>query len=234
MLRLVLEWSSTNGAASKDSLLVRYIKYMEKEPIKKQEAKLWQPVGPKYVIEKIDNFFVKVGQKMKMNETEVEFTAIMRPPGVRMIVITPENKIRLSYEYRYENESWGYRLPGGKVFDEVEGYLPVYESGADIAEEVVNACKREGLEESGISFEKVNPIEVLKNGAKVEWDLHLVLVDSYKDAGEQNLEEGEAVEVYEFTPQEVLDLIDAGEYGEDRTAIPLRKFILENFINKDR
>lgn len=45
---------------------------------------------------------------------------VRRPPGVRAIIINENNQILLSKEFRYELNTFDYRLPGGKVFDSIK------------------------------------------------------------------------------------------------------------------
>lgn len=42
------------------------------------------------------------------------FERYRRAPGVRLVFVSPENKILITKEYRHENNGYDLRLPGGK------------------------------------------------------------------------------------------------------------------------
>ena len=64
------------------------------------------------------------GKIIEVVEKDIEgrkFEIARRSPGVR-IIIRDGNKILITKEYRYEHNSYDYRLPGGKVFDTLEEF----------------------------------------------------------------------------------------------------------------
>src|ERR1041384_1882054 len=53
------------------------------------------------------------------------FERAVRPPGVRLILQNEAGEILMTKEFRKEQGKYDYRLPGGKVFDDLESYLSV-------------------------------------------------------------------------------------------------------------
>ena len=80
---------------------------------------------------------------------------VRRPPGIRAIIVNNKNEILLSKEYRYELETFDYRLPGGKVFDNLEDYKKSLRDNT-LLDAVYNTVAKEVREEVGIKIE--NPI----------------------------------------------------------------------------
>lgn len=97
-----------------------------------------------------------VQQKVKLGGEKKIFEFARRSPGTRLIIVTPENKLLLSKEYRSELDGYDYRLPGGKVFDTLSEYNEFLVSGKDVIEKAKIAAAKEGLEETGIEIEDMN------------------------------------------------------------------------------
>ena len=144
------------------------------------------------------------------------FEKARRAPWVRMLIVDPEGRFLLTREYRYELDAEDYRLPGGKVVDSLHEYLPLI--GSDLTEHVLEAARREALEEAWLVVH--DPQVVLRDicGTTMEWDLYYVIVRSFEMSEEgQTLESGEYINLNRFTPVEVLELLKSGEVKEWRT-----------------
>lgn len=158
-----------------------------------------------------------------------------RAPGVRMIIVTPDNKFLISREKRdYLEKGWDYRLPGGKVVDKLSDYLILLEKleqgldGGDLTPTVQAAVIKESKEEVGITVRNPELLHISTSGGTIEWDLWYWLVKDF-DRGEQELEHDEEIEIIEMTPIEVAQLVINKEISEDRTRAVLTDYLIRNF-----
>lgn len=158
-----------------------------------------------------------------------------RSPGVRMVIVTPDNKFLMSRERRdYLEREWDYRLPGGKVVDTLEGYLQLLgqleqgQDGGSLKPTVEVAAIKESKEEVGITVRNPELLHVSSSGGTIEWDLWYWFIKDF-DRGEQQLEHDEEIEIIEMTPIEVAQLVINKEISEDRTRAVLTDYLIKNF-----
>src|SRR3989344_2025656 len=99
---------------------------------------------------------VEVVQKViKRDGKEIFFEYARRSPGTRLMIITSDNSILLTREFRHELNEYDYRLPGGKVFDTLEEYNSFLSENKDILAKATEAAKKEAKEEVGIEVEEI-------------------------------------------------------------------------------
>ena len=157
----------------------------------------------------------------------LELEVVRRPPGVRALVVQ-SSKLLLTYEYRYELDSWDYRLPGGKVFDTNISYCSETPS-TPIMDNVINALKRELREEANIEIQNYSLLNVSHCGLTVEWDLYYFLVDQFSCCINKSIQKSE----YEYIQNSwvdfstALDLCLSGAVSESRSAYEIIRFILK-------
>lgn len=168
--------------------------------------------------------FRVVLQPMRAGEKTFEFERVIRPPGTRIIVLK-NDKILITKEFRSEFADYDYRLPGGKVFDSLEDY--VASDATQILTQAEAAAKRECLEEAGLEPKSIRYLCSSKAGATVEWDLHFFVVEDFEMKNQQ-LEDGEHIEVNWYSLQEVKKLCLNGSIREDRTVGVLLRFLEEH------
>jgi len=168
-----------------------------------------------------------VGGKRKEYETAV------RSPGVRVIALDSEARlVYLTKELRSETEGWDLRVPGGKVFDEIERYLPYYPTPKTLSPQhpfmkhVVEAAEREAGEELGAELHEIELLGKSVCGATVHWDLYIVTSQVCGFARTNAPEPGETIKAHPVEWREALELIDAGVLSEERSAIWLRRTLL--------
>lgn len=149
---------------------------------------------------------------------------VRRPPGIRALIIDKKKKkILLSHEFRYELNTFDFRLPGGKVFDSLADYKASLKRG-DVLENVEKTVPKEVLEEVGIIVNKQNLLKISKDGAGVIWDLYYYEISS---DGPQ-LEENEIVDGFVWKSyDEIITLCQTKQIHEDRTVAVLLTYILE-------
>lgn len=155
---------------------------------------------------------------------------VRRPPGIRALIINKkEKKILLSREYRYELELFDYRLPGGKVFENLEDYRNSLKND-DVFQHVEETVPKEVLEEVGLIIKNPKLLKVSKAGAGVVWDLYYFEITDYQisETGPM-LEENEIIEGYVWkTFEEVKQMCLDGNINEERTVGVLLTYILND------
>lgn len=179
--------------------------------------------------------FVSEEKSYNVNDENrnIKRTFVRRPPGIRAIIINDKNEILLSKEYRYELELFDYRLPGGKVFDNLDDYKNSIEQDT-LLENVYKTVAKEVKEEVGISIK--NPILYTTShaGASVVWDLYYFIIEDYEiiDGG-QELEENEVIDGFVWkTQDEIIEMCLNKEIHEERTIGVLLSYILKNQKNQ--
>jgi 8-oxo-dGTP pyrophosphatase MutT (NUDIX family) len=152
----------------------------------------------------------------------------VRPPGVRLILHDTEGRILITEEFRSSLGRKDFRLPGGKVFDELDPYLAVRDEAAALEAAVLKAARLEAKQETGVDH--IDDLRIFARsdaGASVEWDL-FYLIGAIAARSEQELEADEAVHgiaVHFFAPDEVRQMILDGRISEDRTAAVLSRYL---------
>ena len=144
-----------------------------------------------------------------------------RAPGVRILIVK-ENSILLTKEFRLEVNNWDYRLPGGKVFDDLDCYLK-HKNKVDSY--IIDAVKREALEEAGVAPLNFNFIHKSIAGATIIWDLYYYEVTKFEKVA-QRTEEDEYILPEWKTFNEVIDLCCNKSIQEDRTVAVLFRYIM--------
>ena len=102
--------------------------------------------------EKID-YKGKIFAIVKFEQPNGEVWEIARrTPGVRIIIKNKDGSYKLSNEFRHEHDSHVYRLPGGKMFDNLEEYLEFNKNATkeDLIRRAEKDALREAKEELGI------------------------------------------------------------------------------------
>jgi len=157
------------------------------------------------------------------------FERYRRPPGTRLIIISPENRILVTKEYRHETGGIDLRLPGGKVCDTIESYHELLSSGRDMIEAATEAAKKEALEETGLIVKNLELVTVAKAGATVEWDLFYFIVRDYEaHVDGQQLETGEDIEVTWASPEAIIEAVLNGHMNEWRSVGVMLGLVLPN------
>ena len=156
------------------------------------------------------------------------FERAVRPPGVRLILKNSEGKILLTKEFRHEQGKHDYRLPGGKVFDDLDSYLTVRYDEQVLNNAVIEAARIEAKQEAGIDrIENLSVFSKSVAGASVEWDLYYLTGD-IDTIGEQDLhgdEKQHGIEVGFFSKDEIITMLKNNEISEDRSASVLYRFL---------
>lgn len=163
-------------------------------------------------------FSGKIGEVVHITQPDGRvFEMFRRPPGTRIIIISPEGKILITQEKRHETESVDLRLPGGKVCDSLNDYDELRQSGRDIIEAASVGAIKEAREETALVIKNPKLIIKVNAGATVEWDLYYFLVREYEHADGQKLEYGEDIEVTWMAPDEIKTAITNGQMQEWRS-----------------
>ena len=155
------------------------------------------------------------------------FEKFRRPPGTRLIIVSPDNKILITKEYRQETDSVDMRLPGGKVRDSLDEYNQLLSSGQNIIKAAAEAAKKEALEETGLILNKIDLLTVAGAGATVDWDLYYFICHDYsKNIVGQHLEQGEDIEITWASPEDIIKAVKNGNMREWRSVGVLLGLVL--------
>jgi 8-oxo-dGTP pyrophosphatase MutT (NUDIX family) len=154
---------------------------------------------------------------------EDQFERFVRPPGTRIIAIR-NNKIFLQKEYRQETETFDWRLPGGKVLDTFSDYKK-YLSEEIPEEMIIEAGRRELLEEAQLKAASMAVFKKSSCGASVTWDLYYLIARDIVEVSHTHNEGEEIVESEWFSFSEILTLCRENTISEDRTVSALFQFI---------
>jgi len=151
----------------------------------------------------------------------------VRPPGVRLVLKNKEDKYLITKEFRSEQWGFDYRLPWGKVFDDLDSYLDVRYDETKLQKWVLKAARIEAKEEAWVDeIDNLKIIHTSKAGASVEWTLYYLTWSIIK-LWEQDLWGDEAIhgiEVWFYSQQEILDMIHSWEMKEERSIAVLIKY----------
>ncbi len=165
-------------------------------------------------------------QPMRSGDTVLQFERAQRSPGVRLIAQNDTGHILLTKEWRYELEDYDYRLPGGKVADELRVWHELEASG--MLDEAAKAkVIAEAKEEAGLIVEPedVRLIEIVPDGTTVRWDLYYFEAKKFVES-EQALERGEDISTGWYSPAEILALMQTKKIREGRSVYILMPYVL--------
>jgi 8-oxo-dGTP pyrophosphatase MutT (NUDIX family) len=164
-------------------------------------------------------FSGKIGEVIHTKQSDGRvFERFRRPPGTRLIIISPAKKILVTRERRDETGNLDLRLPGGKVCDTLDDYHALLNRGRDVIEAAKTAAIKEALEETGLIVKNLELVVKAVAGATVEWDLYYFQINDYDESpGGQELETGEDIEVTWLAAKELRQAIENGEMQEWRS-----------------
>ena len=169
------------------------------------------------------NIIEVVQRDVEQNGKTKTFEFARRSPGVRLI-ITKDNGILLTKEFRHEINGYDYRLPGGKVYDSLDEYNKALETGVVIADSAKTAAIKEAREEVGIEVKDISLFHRSVCGATVVWDLFYFVVTDF-ETSIQHLEDGEDISVETIDRAEVVKMCLDGRIGEERSALVLLRYL---------
>lgn len=158
----------------------------------------------KYKLLKSDILFKGKVFDLKVDEIEYDSTGnkgrrevALHPGGAVVIAITDENKIIMVRQFRYPFQQWVLELPAGKL---------------DEGENPQLCASRELTEETGYRAEKITKLgHIYTTPGFCNEILHIYLAENLIP-GEHAREEGEeGMEVFEFTIEEIKNMIRKGE-----------------------
>ncbi len=128
---------------------------------------------------------------------------VVHPGGAVVVAVKDNGKIILVKQFRYPFQESLYELPAGKLDD---------------GEDPVVAAPRELKEETGFSTAKIRKLgSIYTSPGFCTEELHIYLADELSD-GDHSREEGEEdMELFEFTIEELDEMIKSGEIKDSKT-----------------
>jgi len=132
------------------------------------------------------------------DEHRFEYTYLSVQDAVMVVGVTPEGEIPLIRQYRYPSKAYNFELPGGGT------------GGRD----AVEAAREELLEETGYKAGKLEKVgDFVTYCGLADEVCHVVLAWDL-EAGPQQLEKTERIEVRRVGYQRLLEMIRAGEFRD--------------------
>lgn len=184
-----------------------------------------KPIGPEEIIFK-GKLFEIVKQQMKAGNHEYTIEMAKRPPGTRLIIVSPDKKILLTKEYRPEYKGWDFRLPGGKVVDSLDEYNRLLKNNKALLQMAEEGARKEALEEVGIVVDKMEHFATSRCGVTIVWDLYYFVVTKYHEHPDgQHLEPDENIHPGWYSFEEAKKMCLDGNIREDRSAAVLLRFL---------
>ena len=174
------------------------------------------------------NYSDKLNDEFENKDFAVE-VAVMSP-GVRALIVK-DNMILLTKEYRYELDDWDFRLPGGKVYDDLNHYL-IAKNKKTIEMDINSALRKEIWEETNIIVKRFQFLNCSHCGLTVEWDLYYFLVYEFEEKNNVYKKNSyEHIENQWISINSALELSLEGKIREARSAFELIKYILTKGIS---
>lgn len=182
-------------------------------------------IGPGEIVFKGELFEV-VKQPMKVGDYEYSIEIAKRPPGARLIIVSPDKKILLTKEYRHEHNGWDFRLPGGKVVDSLDEYNKLLKNNKALLEMAEEGARREALEEVGIIIDEMKHFTTSHCAVTIVWDLYYFVVTKYHNHPDgQHLEPNEDIKLGWYSFKQAKKLCLDGSIKEDRSVAVLLRFL---------
>jgi ADP-ribose pyrophosphatase len=154
----------------------------------------WKKISSKYLLQ--DTWAkIRVDAARLPNGKIIEpYYVYEFPDWVTAFAITTEGKVIVERQYRYALNDTHFEMPGGCVDKE----------DASLEE----AIKRELLEETGYAFDKYEYLGCTSANPSTNSNLmHFYLATGGKKIAHQNFDEGEDIEVYFMTIEEIIELV---------------------------
>ncbi len=124
------------------------------------------------------------------------YTYIAIPPSVMVIAVTAEREIVLVEQYRYASDRVSFELPGGGS------------RGLTVAE----AAKKELEEETGYRAGQVEKVGEFVTYCGLSDEICHVFLATELEAGAQDLEKTEQINVHQVTYAELQEMIRSGRF----------------------
>ncbi len=135
-----------------------------------------------------------------------------RKGAAAVLPVLPDGRVILVHQYRPALERYTWEVPAG--------------SRDSVDEETLICAKRELTEETGYSCEKIEKLISLKTTVAFCDEFIDVYLATGLEAGEQHLDEAEAIEVKAWELQDLLDLIYDGKIQDSKTVSAILAYAL--------
>ena len=168
---------------------------MSNEQLNTDDAHLkWKTLSSEYLSH--ETWFTVRKDTCERNDGRIinDYYVFEFPEWATAFALTAEGKIIMTKQYRHALNEVGFELPGGVVEKE---------------ESFEDGIKRELLEETGYEFDEIKPLGKISANPSTNTNLmHMFLATGGKKVKEQSLDDNEEIEIYEFSFEELQQLID--------------------------
>ena len=159
-------------------------------------------------------FDIKVDDIELPDGRDAEREILIHPGGVVILPITSDGEVILVRQYRYAVGRTLLELPAGKL-----------EKGEDPKEAAVRELREETGNIANTIKEFGNIIPIAGYSSEI---MHGYLCDDMTDAGIQDLDEDEFVEIVKMPLEEVAEKIVSGEIQDGKTVAFILKYMMAN------
>ena len=126
--------------------------------------------------------------------------------GVIILGLTPEGKIPMIRQYRKAAEQIMFELPAGKL---------------EKNEDPADAALREFKEETGYTAGRIRHITEFYTSVGYSEELLHVFFAEDLTAGDTDFDDNESIDIEEYPPEILFDMIDSGKINDGKTLIAL-------------
>jgi|SRR3989344_476586 len=161
----------------------------------------WKKLSSK-VIYKNDWYYISEDQVIKPSGKEGIYAVVVTPPSVFAVALTEKDEIYFVGQFRYTSGKYSLELP----------------AGSSDHEDLLEACKRELKEETGLEAKKWTKIGSFHpfNGVGSEVSNVFLAQELTEGEGYKQKEEG-ILEVIKIPFKKVLEMIKSGEIGDGQS-----------------
>lgn len=160
----------------------------------------WTVLGSRYIIQRPWATLRVDKLRMPNGNIKDEYYVLEYPTWVNMVAITEQNTILFVKQYRHGAGAVMIELPAGVVEPD---------------EDMTEAARRELLEETGYAFDTIEYIcELYANPATSGNLTYTYLLRGGKKVQEQDLDQGEDIEVLEMSIEEAKQFLFANKIGQ--------------------
>jgi len=153
-------------------------------------------------------FTVKSDIALLPDGNEANREVVLHNGGVGILAIDDNKKIKLVRQYRYGVECETLEIPAGKL---------------EAGEDALDCAKRELLEETGYTAEKIEPLGVIYPTPAYCSEKISIFLATELTAHEQRLDDDEFLEVIEMHLDDAVEMVMKNEISDAKTVAALLK-----------
>ena len=173
----------------------------------------WETLSSEYLIKRPWLTARRDAVRLPNGVVQEEYYVLEYPDWINVIAMTTDGQMILERQYRHALGETSYEIVAGVM---------------EKAETPEQAARRELMEETGFGGGVwTSLMEISANPSTMTNLCHCFMAMGVERMGSQHLDHTEYLEVYFFKPEEVWQMLLAGEFRQSLMAAPLWKFFYE-------